>query len=162
MRQPVELCLGELGEVAEPLDGGQPSATLQARGKVSARSLAPDAFPMRDAATRPASNMVEPPRRNAVGSPLRSTSAMRSIRASSTLVGVAGATGATGPGAADQQTSAGSTSVATWPGGPDAAATAAAASSATVAASVLEWIQVETPEAIAAMSLCSGASYLAW
>ncbi len=43
-----------------------------------------------------------------------------------------------------------------------AAATASAASWATDAGSVELRIQVDTPEAMAAMSLCSGASYLAW
>ena len=68
--------------------------------------------------------------------------------------------GATVSAPSSQVTSAGRISVATCPGGPMAAATAAAASSPTVAGSVEEWTQPDTPLAIAAMSDCSGASYL--
>ncbi len=67
--------------------------------------------------------------------------------------------GGLGPvGDSDHEASAGSTSVATHPGGPSAAATASAASPATSSARAVERYHPETAPAMDAMSDCSGAS----
>ena len=131
-------------------------------GKVSASSFAPLAAATREAATRPGSIIVEPPINSAAGSPDPRIAAISSTVDAATRCRGVGVTGATGPGASIQHTSAGRMSVATCPGGPIAAATASAASWATEAGSVDERIHDDTPAAIDAMSLCSGASYSAW
>ena len=67
--------------------------------------------------------------------------------------------GALGPvDDSDHDASAGSTSVATHPGGPSAAATASAASPATSSARAVDRYQPDTGAAMDAMSDCSGAS----
>ena len=70
-------------------------------------------------------------------------------------------TGAGSP-PSDQLTSAGRIRVATWPGGPTAAATASAASVATALVLSEKRIQLDTLRATVSMSLSSWASYCLW
>ncbi len=87
---------------------------------------------------------------------------MASRVASSATSAVVGCTGAAGTPPSLHDTSAGRISVATWPGGPIAAATACAASSPSFSVEPDVRTQVETLRATVSMSDCNCASYLTW
>ena len=76
--------------------------------------------------------------------------------------GVGGGIGGAGEAPSFHDTSAGKISVATWPGGPTAAATASAASRPTAAVVPVVLTQLETFRATVSMSDCSWASYWTW
>ena len=71
-----------LGEVGEALDGGRPAPRSSRAGNVSTRTRAPVALAIALAARSPARGSAAPPIRTAVGSPLRTTSAIEATVAS--------------------------------------------------------------------------------
>ena len=95
----VELHGGELGEVAEAVDGGQPGAALEAGGEGLAEQRR--AGRRGDPAGGDQARLphARPPRKSAAFSPERRASATERTTAASTAVGAAGATGAAGVGA---------------------------------------------------------------
>ena len=120
--QPGQLGLGELGQVAQPLERGQPGAPRSRRaGKVSHEQLAPVA-----AATPAGGHQAPPPqRRSADEQAGRLARAQRlgghrldDRRRPGRRRRRPGGRAAAGPGHSDHETSAGSTRVATRPGGP--------------------------------------------
>ena len=111
------------------------------------------------AACRASARTAVPPTNSAERSPERRALATSSTVSAGTTEGRPRGRGGQGPVVdSDHDESAGSTRVATQPGGPSAAATASAASPATSSARAEERYQPETAPAMDAMSDCSGAS----
>src|SRR5262245_15952679 len=99
---------------------------------------------------------------SAAGSRERSAAAAMSTISSGTRPADSGATGAAGTPPSSHETSAGSTSDATRPGGDRAADTASAASRGSEAVEADDRNQAETLRARDSMSDVSGASYWRW
>ena len=115
------------------------------------------------AARRPRPRSAVPPSNRAARSPERSALATPSIVSAGTQGAPPCGCGAHGPTAlSDHEESAGSTRVATHPGGPYAAASASAASAPTSSARAVTRYHPETGRANEAMSDWSGASKRAW
>jgi hypothetical protein len=141
---------------------GSPAPRSIRVGKGSARSFTPVAAAIRAAATRPGSRRARPPRSSAQSPLARSAAATSPTASSGTGAACGGAGGGAGAAPSDHDTSAGRISVATWPGGPHAAAIASVASEASV--SVLSEVrtQLDTLSATVSMSDWSWASWRRW
>src|SRR5580698_2047004 len=130
---------------------GRPAPRARLVGKVSPSNFTPALWQTRLAARSPASRMAVPPRSSATGSPECSTLATSAMVSSGTLLARRVGRGWLGPvDDSDHDESAGSTSVATQPGGPEAAKTASAASAPTSSLRALTRYQPETDRAIEA------------
>jgi hypothetical protein len=124
--------------------------------------LAPVAAAMPDAWASSSARHARPPTKTQAGSPDFNASAISAIAASAGGSACAGARSRPGTPPFDHDTSAGSTSVATWPGGPLATATASAASAPTSSALADHRMNVDTLRATVSMSDSSWASYCLW
>jgi hypothetical protein len=144
--------------------GAMPAPRARRAGNVSPSSFAPLAFAMRLATASPLASRARPPTRSAAGSPERSAAAISSTTLPSTGAPAVDARGAGAPTAppSDHDASAGRISVATEPGGPNAAATAATASAPTSAGDAVRRTQCDTLRATVSMSDSSCASYFLW
>ena len=142
--------------------GGTPAPRSIRVGKTSASSFVPVAAAIFPAATSAGSRNARPPSRSALDPRPRSTLAISSTISAFATGAAGGAGGGAGCAPSPHDTSAGRISVATWPGGPLAAAIASAASRAT--SSVLFDVRThfEKLRATVSMSDCSCASYCVW
>ncbi len=154
----VELGRGGLGEVGEPVDGGDAGAALQPRRECLAQqpgARLPAAI--RAAAASPGPRVASPPTMITVGSPDRSTSST-SGASSGSAPGRLARHAEAGWAPSDQDASAGRISVEICE--PDRlAAMASAASERDVGAAPVRRTHPETVPASASMSDSSGASY---
>lgn len=139
----------------------RPAPVSQRRGKVSTSSRVPVAAAIRPAASTPAALSAGPPS-SSVAPGARTASAAAATREASGGIGPATGSGGASDAPSDQDTSAGSTSVATCPPRSPVAARARMASAATSRTSPLVCTHPETVRATAVMSDCSGASNRTW
>ena len=142
--------------------GGTPAPRSKRVGNTSAYSRAPVAVASRWAATSAGSRNPRPPSRIAVDT--RPRSAFATV--STTSASATGGAGRSGTAArvppSPHETSAGRISVATWPGGPTAAAIASAASRLSPSVDCDVRTHGDTLRATVSMSDCSCASYFVW
>ena len=155
----VELGLGDLGQVAEPLDGRDARPAFEVGREGLAEQAAPGG---RRPGWPPAGRGPQRAATEEEGRWLaRAQRLGRRLDRVGRHHGAVGPRGRGGQGPSadsDHDASAGRTSVATPPGGPSAAATASAASPATSSARAVDRYQPETAPARDAMSDWSGAS----